>query len=267
MRDKNQNLSILRRILRLLGLSSDATDEIVGRVTDIIETPDSQKVSGGANAYPYKLRDDFLSAAELQFFRVLQQVIAGRAVLLTKVALRDLFYVPLNDPAAHRTYTNKIDRKHVDYVLCDSGTLKPICAIELDDKSHQREDRQARDVLVNAVFRAAGLPLMRVPVQRTYDVAQLKTALSPYLKAAETLPPSTEMNAAVENLFAAVKPISTPAISTRLAPTPPPQATSPTCPRCGSPMVLRTAKESGNQFWGCSMFGKTRCSGRIAVQR
>ena len=33
------------------------------------------------------------------------------------------------------------------------------------------------------------------------------------------------------------------------------------CPRCGSPMVFRTAKRgahSGNQFWGCSNFPKCR---------
>ena len=32
----------------------------------------------------------------------------------------------------------------------------------------------------------------------------------------------------------------------------------PLCPKCGSPMVLRTAKSSGNSFWGCSAFPQCR---------
>ena len=33
------------------------------------------------------------------------------------------------------------------------------------------------------------------------------------------------------------------------------------CPKCGSPMVLRTAQKgpnSGNQFWGCSKYPKCK---------
>jgi hypothetical protein len=42
----------------------------------------------------------------------------------------------------------------------------------------------------------------------------------------------------------------------------------PTCPLCGAPMVLRTArygKNKGNKFWGCSTYGTTRCKGIVEV--
>lgn len=46
--------------------------------------------------------------------------------------------------------------------------------------------------------------------------------------------------------------------------------TSPACPLCKSPMVLRTAKRgdnAGSQFWGCSTFATTKCKGtRPCVQ-
>jgi restriction system protein len=38
----------------------------------------------------------------------------------------------------------------------------------------------------------------------------------------------------------------------------------PRCPRCGSEMVLRrakTGKHAGREFWGCSMYPKTKCGG------
>jgi len=43
----------------------------------------------------------------------------------------------------------------------------------------------------------------------------------------------------------------------------------PTCPLCGAPMVLRTArygKNKGNKFWGCSTYGETRCKGIVSVE-
>jgi hypothetical protein len=44
-------------------------------------------------------------------------------------------------------------------------------------------------------------------------------------------------------------------------PTPGYQIGTPTCPKCGAPMVLRTAKKgkrAGKQFWGCSAYPKCR---------
>lgn len=61
---------------------------------------------------------------------------------------------------------------------------------------------------------------------------------------------------------------SAPAPETSAEPVPAPEAapapdepTAPTCPRCGAPMTLRTAKKganAGNQFYGCSNFPKCR---------
>ena len=49
----------------------------------------------------------------------------------------------------------------------------------------------------------------------------------------------------------------------------PTPTTTPTCPVCRSPMVLRTAKRgdnAGSQFWGCSTFATTKCKGIRQVE-
>jgi len=57
--------------------------------------------------------------------------------------------------------------------------------------------------------------------------------------------------------------------SIRIAPQPHVQSESaitPSCPKCGSPMVLRTATKgvnAGNQFWGCSKY--PACKGIVSV--
>jgi predicted RNA-binding Zn-ribbon protein involved in translation (DUF1610 family) len=190
------------------------------------------------------LRDDFVSRAEHSFFLVLKSVIPDTLLISPKVSLGDLFYVKSGDPSEYRTLTNKIDRKHVDFLLCDAKTLRPLAGIELDDKSHQRSDRQVRDEFVEQVFRSARLPLLRFPAQFSYSQAEVSAALRPYLGKVETP--------------AAPVPIAAP----RVAPVAPSATTTaPACPKCGSEMVLRTAKSgtnAGEQFWGCPDYPKCR---------
>ena len=76
-----------------------------------------------------------------------------------------------------RSWINKILAKHVDFVLCEPATLEPILCIELDDRSHQRSDRQARDEFLDEAFDSAGLPLLRVPVRSSYQSGEIRALI------------------------------------------------------------------------------------------
>jgi len=237
----DKKFSLLRRMLRTLGLSPEAADDVVNWIVDLL-TGDAGGNGNRAPELPYHLRDDFLSSAELSFLGVLRTALDGRATLCTKVRLADLFWVKTDDPSRFRIYTNKIDRKHVDFLLCDTATMRPLVALELDDKSHQRGDRRARDQFVDGVFAAAGLPLLRVPAKRAYVVTELVAMLAPYLgdKAGTT---ATSQPGVTE-----------PQITE-------PSNEAPRCPKCGAEMILRTAKSganAGKRFWGCSNYPKCR---------
>jgi hypothetical protein len=224
--------SLLRKILTALGLSTDAVNDIVERIEDFLSVNDDKQTV--KPEYPYLVRGHFLSPAEHSFFMVLRSVVSESALISSKVILGDLFYVKSSDARKHRIYTNKIDRKHVDFLLCDPKTAQPIAGIELDDKSHQRTDRQVRDAFVENVFQAARLPLLRVTVKHSYSTSELQALLNPYLASGRQAPPR------VPDAVAEIQP---------------------TCPKCGSDMVLRTAKSGTNQggkFWGCSNFPKCR---------
>lgn len=190
---------------------------------------------GGTSAaqdLPYRMRDDFLSAAELSFYRVLKLAVKDRAVILAKVNLADIFFVAR--PNENQSYRNKIDRKHVDFLGCDPTTMMPLFGVELDDKSHSRSDRVERDDFVNQVFQVAGLPLIRVPAKAGYEPNQLAAQLTVYL---DRQPES--------------------AVAMPVAVT----GQSPVCPKCGIPMVSRTASKgqnAGKQFWGCSNYPRCR---------
>ena len=169
-------------------------------------------------------------------FSISNLLLGIQPTFFSKVKLSDLFYAKTGDFGKNRSYNNRIDRKHVDFLLCNAKNLKPILGIELDDKSHQRVDRQERDDFINHVFEAAKLPLIHVFVQRSYSQSELKSKLSAYLSEKQI---SNEQPAQI-------------------------QESPPRCPKCGGEMVIKTARQGerkGKNFWACPNY--PNCEGTI----
>src|SRR6516162_8905241 len=173
-----EKFSLLRTILRTIGLSDEAIEDIIDRIAAFL----SPKAEQAQQEFPYALRDDFLSPAEQSFYQVLKSVVDGRLVICPKVALADLFFAKTGDARQNRVALNRIDRKHVDFLLCEPKTMRPVVGIELDDKSHDRPDRRERDAFVNGVFAAAKLAVVRILAQRGYQAAELNSLLREHLQ-------------------------------------------------------------------------------------
>jgi hypothetical protein len=131
--------------------------------------------------YPYRLAQSLLTAPEAAFYRALMTAAGRRYIVCPKVRLADLCQGL--DRWADTAAFNQVSSKHVDFVLCDSTTFRPVLAVELDDRSHLRTDRRGRDALVDRVFRTMGLGVYRQWVRRSYDPSAIKRgieeALSP----------------------------------------------------------------------------------------
>jgi very-short-patch-repair endonuclease len=110
----------------------------------------------------------------------LSHAVDSRYPIFAKVRLGDLLTVP-RGTLKFWTHRNRIHRKHVDFVLCAPDDLTPLLAIELDDGSHARLDRRARDACVDAALGAAGLPILHVPAQHAYAPAELRTLIDDHL--------------------------------------------------------------------------------------
>jgi hypothetical protein len=128
---------------------------------------------------PYKLRSNLLSAAEFSFYKVLESAVQKKAEIQCKVRLADIFYTPYGTNVSH---FNRITGKHVDFLLCDMQTMKPILGIELDDASHSQPDRKARDIFVDEVFKVAQLPLLHIQAKRTYSSEELFSQIKQLIK-------------------------------------------------------------------------------------
>ena len=122
---------------------------------------------------PYQKKWYLLSPAEREFYDALRQAVGNRYTIFTKVRLLDLLWLP--DNMENRIlYIRRVASKHVDFVLCHPQTVAPALVIELDDASHQLPERQERDIFLNEVLRVAGIPLLRVPVRKSFSAPALR---------------------------------------------------------------------------------------------
>lgn len=135
---------------------------------------------------PYAATRTLLTSAEQSFFHALRAAVPAELLICPQVRLANLVHTTSRNKQQTKYDFYRIQAKCVDFVLCDAGTTAPRLVIELDDASHSRSDRQARDAFVDAVLAQVRLPILHVPWQRSYDSQQLGAAIQARLQ----LPPA-----------------------------------------------------------------------------
>jgi very-short-patch-repair endonuclease len=118
-----------------------------------------------------------LSEAEARFLSSLEMAVDGQYHIWPQLPLWTFIETRSSNKGTLTSFTNRIDRKRVDFCLIDRHTWAVQTAIELDDRSHGRLKTQKRDALVEAVLQQAGVPLVRIPVARAYDPQTIRKQL------------------------------------------------------------------------------------------
>lgn len=140
-------------------------------------------MQGGPSLPKVMVSNRFVTSAEADFFRVLQRVVGPRGHVLAQVSLKQLLFLPGSKQSnpGRAAWQSKINQRSLDFLVCHPATLKPLVAIELDEPTHARPERQTRDEEVEALLRAAGLPVLRVLTSRVYDTRELEAVLAPHV--------------------------------------------------------------------------------------
>ncbi|MFZ1074960.1 MAG: DUF2726 domain-containing protein [Minisyncoccia bacterium] len=143
---------------------------VIAIVLFVLRIPTSEDVE--EKKYQYKRKDFFLSRAEHECYDALVAAVGNEYLVFAQVHLPTLVdskVVGQNWRGAFR----HINGKSVDFVLCDKAYISPKLAIELDDKTHERPDRQERDREVERILQDAGLPLLRLENHGSFNSSEL----------------------------------------------------------------------------------------------
>ena len=128
------------------GQSSDTNE------TDLIITEKDVADIDFKKAYQARY---LLTKNEWHEFKALQKIADLKGyIICPKVRLLDIIE-PIKGQKKYMTLFYKVQSKHVDFVICDRDVhIKAI--IELDDSSHDKEDRKERDQFVNEILQSVG---------------------------------------------------------------------------------------------------------------
>jgi len=133
--------------------------------------------------YPYQLKQNYLTPAELSFFSVLKNAVQDKYEIVPQVSLKSIVNVKPNIRDFY-TYFNKIDRKVLDFVLFTKSTYKPVLIIELDDSSHKLQDRKDRDHFVDKIAETVKLPVLHESAKYSYVkdklIQEINSKINPY---------------------------------------------------------------------------------------
>lgn len=125
------------------------------------------------SVYNYKRKDFLMSRAEHEFFDILVGIVGNQYYIFPQIHLSTILdnkVVGQNWRGAFR----HIDEKSVDFVICDKAYIKPLLAIELDDRTHDQDKRKERDSEVERILNKAGLPLLRFGNHGHFDKEEIK---------------------------------------------------------------------------------------------
>ena len=130
----------------------------------------------------YKKQRVLFSPAERSFLGVLNQAIEDNATIFGKVRVADVLTPIAGLPRNKwQILFNKISSKHFDFVICDKQDLSVLCAIELDDKTHNSKTRKTRDAFLKSACISANLHLIQIPAKSAYNVDEIRQTLLTHL--------------------------------------------------------------------------------------
>ncbi|MBE0576398.1 MAG: DUF2726 domain-containing protein [Desulfuromonadales bacterium] len=221
----------------------------------------------------YQKIEELFSPAERSFLGVLEQALNVKYKVFGKVRLGDIIEPKRKLSRSHfYSSLNRINKKHVDFVICQKDDLKIIGIVELDDKSHNRSDRKKRDEFVDKVLSEVGIPILHFPVERSYKVSEVRSLL---VSAFSILGDEDTQDAREEHCFDILAEKDQAATAgwnlgnIENLPVERKRGTEEECPDCGSVMRARKVSKGPHQgklFFVCIDYPKCKTVKRVAQE-
>ena len=125
--------------------------------------------------WPFYARKPLSEPEQILYFRLIKAL--PDHIVLAQVQLSRLLGVKKGNN--HQAWFNRINRLSADFVVCNKDS-SVVAVIELDDSSHEREDRQKTDAKKDKALAAAGVPVIRWQTKALPGDAAIKQLLLPH---------------------------------------------------------------------------------------
>jgi very-short-patch-repair endonuclease len=122
-----------------------------------------------ARSFQFSVQESlFTTPSEHAFYKILLTKVPRQYAVFAKVRLEDVLRVTEGEDKT--SSRNRVRGMHIDFLVVNNSSFRPILAIELDGGYHNAAKQQRADQTKNEAFAVAGLPLVRVRVGQEFAV-------------------------------------------------------------------------------------------------
>lgn len=118
-----------------------------------------------------------MAAADVSMFNLLLLVVRDHFLLLSKVPLRNLLQLRVEDDSSKRAVAQALRNVTVDFVLVHPGTRLPVKAVFLEKPGDDATALQAQEWLREALLLKAGIAVIWLDQEARYSVEELTNLL------------------------------------------------------------------------------------------
>ena len=118
-----------------------------------------------------------MNDSEVSTFNLLLLAVRDHFLLLPKMPLRSIVQLRVDDDASKRVLAQTLRNVTVDFVAIHPGTQLPVKAIFFRKPGDDATASSLQEQVVDVLFHKAGIEVLRLDQEATYDVEQLTRAL------------------------------------------------------------------------------------------
>ena len=114
-----------------------------------------------------------MAAPDVSMFNLLLLAVRDHFLLLSKIPLRSLVQLRVEDDSVRRALARTLRNVTVDFVAVHPGTRLPVKAVFVRKPGEDAVASSSRELLVEALFQKAGIEVIRLDQEARYDVELL----------------------------------------------------------------------------------------------
>lgn len=111
----------------------------------------------------YYLKNSIVTPVERWMYNVIEKELPNEYIITPKVGIKD--FIGVKKGNNYMKCFGHIAQKHIDFLVCKKEDLSPVLGIEIDDTSHEKQNRKNRDQENDEIYKTIGLKIVHIPTK------------------------------------------------------------------------------------------------------
>ena len=138
----------------------------------------ASRLNDNSFPFPFDRKNALFTPAEKNFQNLVEQAMGSEYRVLNRVKVSDVVTIRNGvSSKASQAAVNNADKKYLDFVICERGSMKLLGAIDLVD-TQGKGYKLKKDWFVSGALEAASIPHLRIKVKANYTVAEIRNCIN-----------------------------------------------------------------------------------------